>query len=157
MDLNLLLCRAMLGATNIIKLRTIPGSGNRSDNLLESRDHHHPLHRNKKILNSITHATQGTLYTTHRVHCTQHTGYTVQNTQGTLYTAHRVHCTQHTGYTVHNTQGTMYTAHRVHCTQHTGYTEHSTQGTLYTTHRVHCTQHKGYTAQGTWYTAHRVQ
>ena len=39
------------------------------------------------------------------------------STQGTLYTTHRVHCTQHTGYTVHSTQGTLYTAHRVHCTQ----------------------------------------
>ena len=97
-------------------------------------------------------SSQGTLYTAHRIHCTQHTGYTVHSTQGT----HRVHCTQHTGYTIHSTQDTLYTAHRVHCT---GYTVHSTQGTLYTTHRVHCTQHTGYTVhntQGTLYTTHRI-
>ena len=45
MDLKLPYCRALLGATNI-NLRTLPGFGNRSGNLLGTRDHH-PMHRIK--------------------------------------------------------------------------------------------------------------
>ena len=66
--------------------------------------------------------------------CSVHRMKYVNNTQGTLYTTQRVHCSQHT---VHNTQDKLYTT--IHCTKHTGYTEHSTQGTLYTAHRIHIT------------------